>query len=162
MAYIGAAVPAEWPAAKVIKSLTILALTFSCSACQEPFIVFAGGALSGDTSETPTSWSELDAEDVVQLEARPDDPYSINLWAVAVGPDLYIATGEGGTRWSDFIEADRDVRLRVIDKIFELEAVAVRAQDEKTAVAMAYVDKYDLDADDNWVLTGKVYRLDRR
>jgi hypothetical protein len=130
--------------------------------CAEPFIVFAGGSLSGNVELPPVDWAVADEEDVVQLETRPSDPYSINIWAVVLGPHLYVATSEDGTRWTEHLADSRDVRLRVKDVIYELEAVAVTAPEERAAVAQEYVDKYDVDEDDNWVAAGKIYRLDRR
>lgn len=112
--------------------------------------------------DPPADWSALAHVQVVQLETRPAEPYSVNIWMVAVGPDIYIATGEDGTNWTGFIEDDPDVRLRIEDKVYELEASRVIDQQERDRVAAAYVAKYDLDADDNWVMTGQVFRLDRR
>jgi hypothetical protein len=40
--------------------------------------------------------------------------------------------------------------------------VSVTDADERTRVADAYQKKYDIDADDNWVAKGLIYRLDRR
>ncbi len=130
--------------------------------CAEPFIVFAGKALPGKVESPPVDWQMADDEDVVQLETRPSDPYSINIWAVVLGPNIYVATSEDGTRWTEHLTTSRDVRLRVQDVIYELEAVAVSEPEERAAVAQEYVDKYDVDEDDNWVSTGKIYRLDRR
>jgi len=131
-------------------------------ACSEPFIVFSGGALEGETVQPPASWSILDGIDTVQLETQPDDPYSVNIWAAGVGPDVYVATGKDGTRWTKHIEADNDVRLRIDHQIFNLRASRVTDPEEVQRVSAAYVRKYGLDADDNWVMKGRVYRLDRR
>ena len=130
--------------------------------CAEPFIVFAGKSLPGSVELPPVDWSVAEAEEVVQLETRPTDPYSINIWAVVLEPHLYVATSEDGTRWTEHLATSRDVRLRVKDVIYELEAFPVTEPDERAAVAAEYVEKYDVDADDNWVARGKIYRLDRR
>lgn len=130
--------------------------------CAEPFIVFAGKALPGNVELPPVDWEVADEEDVVQLETRPSDPYSINIWAVVLDSHIYVATSEDGTRWTEHLADSRDVRLRVKDVIYELEAVPVTEPEERTAVALEYVDKYDVDEDDNWVASGKIYRLDRR
>lgn len=141
---------------------TVVAATTLLAGCDEPFIVLSGGALSGEVVPPPADWSFMDDVEVVQLETRPEDPYSVNIWAVALGPDLYIATGEDGTNWTKILETDRDVRLRADDKIYELRATPVVDPDERAAVAAAYVHKYDVDSDDNWVAVGQVFRLDRR
>ena len=130
--------------------------------CEEPFIVFAGGELSGEVAFPPDSWSEFDQLDTVQLETQPDDPYSINIWAVSVASDLYVATGEDGTNWTEHIAKDAAVRVRGGSTIYELEARLVTDTAELARVSQAYVSKYDLDESDNWVMQGIVFRLDRR
>jgi hypothetical protein len=99
---------------------------------------------------------------VVQLESNPQDPYSVNIWAAGIGPNLYIATSADGTNWTEFLEEDRDVRLRIEDKVYALEAVPVTSSDERAIVAAEYVRKYGVDKEDNWVSSGRIYRLDRR
>ncbi len=132
------------------------------SACAEPFIVFAGGTLKGEITDPPSDWSILDSVDTVQLETQPDDPYSINVWVAGIGPNVYIATGEDGTSWTEHIDANRHVRLRIDNQIFALDAVRVVDPSERRRVSAAYASKYGLDTDDNWVMTGWVFRLDRR
>jgi hypothetical protein len=142
-----------------VMSLVLLLLA---SGCSEPFIVMSGKALSGTVKDAPPSWSAFEDVDVVQLETRPSDPYSVNIWMVAIGKDIFIATGGDDTNWSAHIAENPDVRLRIKGDIFELEADKVTDDREHRAVAAAYVKKYDLDEDDNWVLHGQVFRLDRR
>lgn len=129
--------------------------------CSEPFIVFAGGKLAGDVASPPADWDALDDEETFQLEVRPEDPYSVNIWAVGIGEDLYIGTGPDGTRWSAMIEEAPQVRLRVGATVYPLLAHAVDAVPERRRVAAAYADKYDLDQEENWLEEAKVYRLDR-
>jgi hypothetical protein len=90
------------------------------------------------------------------------NPYSINIWGAGLGPDLYVATGVDGTTWTEFIDRDPRVRVRVGEAIYELTAVRVDDAREKSQVAAAYVAKYALDPQDNWVNEGMVIRLDRR
>jgi hypothetical protein len=130
--------------------------------CAEPFIVFAGGELSGEVREAPDDWSDLYQEQTFQLETRPDDPYSVNVWAVGIGPHVYIGTGPGGTRWSEHIANDPRVRLRSGTTLYRLVATPVTDPDERTAVARAYGEKYDMDRDENWLREALVFRLDRR
>lgn len=129
--------------------------------CSEPFIVFAGKALSGTEREPPGDWSALDTIETMQLETRPGQPYSINIWAVGIGPDLYIGTGPEGTRWSANIDADPRVRFRAEGYVYSLVAHPVTEPAERRRVAEAYVHKYALDSDENWVQAALVYRLDR-
>lgn len=132
------------------------------SGCSEPFIVFAGGELSGEVEQPPEDWSALAKEETFQLEARPADPYSVNIWAVGIGRDAYIGTGPDGTNWSEYIDQDPRVRLRVGHTLYPLLARSVTDHEERRRVAAAYADKYGLDRDENWLKDALVYRLDRR
>ena len=144
------------------KSLLCAALLLGLTACSEPFIVFAGGELSGEEALPPADWSGLESVETIQIETRPDDPYSVNIWAAGIGHDLYIGTGPDGTRWSRHLQDDPRVRLRVDHTIYPLLAHSVADPEERRRVADAYVDKYDLDADENWVMEAIIFRLDRR
>lgn len=138
-------------------------LTLVCLAgCSEPFIVFAGGKLSGEPEAPPADWSALADEETFQLETRPNDPYSVNIWAVGIGEDVYIGTGPDGTNWSGHIDDDPRVKLRVGETLYPLLAHAVTNREERGRVARAYADKYGLDQDENWLKDALVYRLDRR
>ena len=110
----------------------------------------------------PADWSFLEAIDTVQIETDPNDPYSVNVWSVGIGADVYVATGEDGTNWTERIDGDPSVRLRTNGDIYPLRATAVTEMAERRRVAQAYLNKYDVDDDEGWVDTGKIYRLDRR
>ena len=143
--------------------LLILPIALLCLAgCSEPFIVFSGGALSGDVQTPPEDWSELRDEETFQLETRPNDPYSVNIWAVGIGRDAYIGTGPEGTHWSEYIAEDPRVRLRVGNTLYPLLARPVTDKDERRAVARRYAEKYGMDQDQNWLDKALVFRLDRR
>ena len=130
--------------------------------CSEPFGFIPGGALEGEAMAPPFDWSALAELDNVQLEFRPDSPYSINIWAVGLGRDVYVATREDGTRWTEYLQETPDVRVRVGTAIYELLAVRVKDAAERRKVSAAFIAKYGMDADDNWVQGGQVFRLDRR
>ncbi|HEX7036200.1 MAG TPA: hypothetical protein VF210_10520 [Pseudomonadales bacterium] len=146
----------------MIRWLTILIALTSLAGCSEPFVVFSGGTLSGEERPPPEDWSALADEETVQLETRPADPYSVNIWAVSVERDVYVATGADGTRWTGFIGQDPRVRLRVGQTLYPLRAVRVTDREEQEQVARAYADKYELDPEDNWVREALVYRLEPR
>ena len=122
----------------------------------------AGGELTGEVADPPVDWTEVSDEEIIQLETQPDDPYSVNIWMVGVGPDLYVATGDDPTNWTEHIDKDADVRVRIRGVIYELEATRVDDVEEKTRIGMEYARKYDVDDDDNWVENGQLFRLDRR
>lgn len=147
---------------RLLFSILLLTLSTLLAGCDEPFIVMAGGALTGETDDPPLDWTPLNEVEVVQLETRPEDPYSVNVWMIARGKNIYVATGTGETRWTRNIAENPDVRLRVDGKIYALEATRVTDETEKIDIGNEYVKKYGVDDDDNWVDEGQLYRLDRR
>lgn len=142
--------------------VTLNILLLFLAGCAEPFIVMAGGALTGTVMDPPPDWSEFNTIDIVQLETSPSEPYSVNIWMATIGSDIYVATGDDDTAWTVNIAEDRDVRLRIGTRIYELEARQIFDDRERRAVVAEYIPKYGLDADDNWVMDGQVFRLDRR
>lgn len=147
---------------RLLFSVLLLCFATLLAGCDEPFIVMSGGALTGEVTDPPPDWSPLNEVEVVQLETRPEDPYSVNVWMIASGQNLYVATGKGETRWTGYIADNPDVRVRVDGRIYELEAFRVVDETEKIAIGNEYVKKYGVDEDDNWVDEGRLYRLDRR
>ena len=149
-------------AGRLASGVILIACSTALSGCAEPFVVLAGGELAGKVEDPPVDWTPLNDEEIVQLETRPEDPYSVNIWMIGYGPDLYVATGDDPTGWSEHIDANPDVRVRIRGVIYELEARRVDDLEEKTRIGDEYVGKYDVDDDDNWVETGQLFRLDRR
>lgn len=147
---------------RLLLSLLLITLSMLLAGCDEPFIVMSGGALTGEVKDPPADWTPLNDVEVVQLETRPEDPYSVNVWMIASGSNIYVATGKGETRWTRNIAVNPDVRLRIDGNVYELEAYLVQDQTEKIAIGNEYVKKYGVDEDDNWVDEGQLYRLDRR
>ena len=145
-----------------MRLVSVLMLTLLVG-CGNPIMILPGGALSGTPTAAPADWSSAADVKTIQVEFRPADPYSHNIWGVGLGPDLYIATSAKGTRWTPFVAEDPNVRVRVVgDALYELKAVPVSDAAERARVADAYSLKYDIKADDNWVTGALVYRLDRR
>lgn len=105
-------------------ALLVLLTSLLVISCGGPFLVFPGGRLSGEVvSERVSDWSF--AEDrFVDVETRPDDPYSIELNYVIKEGNLYIDPAEG-RRWLDYIRADPNLRVRFGDKIYPVKAVLV-------------------------------------
>ena len=143
-----------------MRTLIVLIVSVLLTSCAEPLSMIPGGKLSGEVQRSPVDWN--DVPEVIQVETRLADPYSINIWAVGIGPDLYFATGEDGTKWSAYVAADNNVRARINDSLHEFNAINISNPAERKRVEVAYVSKYELDADDNWVTAGIIYRLNRR
>lgn len=129
--------------------------------CGEPLVGIPGGQLGGNEATPPERWQTV--PDTIQVEFRPDtDPYSINIWGAAIGPDLYIATRPEGTKWSAMLDSDPKVRARIGDALYPLQAHAVTDADERQRVFTRYIEKYDMDFEADWIDTAPVFRLDRR
>jgi len=128
------------------------------TACTEPFVTIPGGQLKGNTVSAPDSWSSV--SEVVQLEVRPSDPYSLNIWAVEDSGYLYVATTD--SKWVGFIADNDEVRVKIEENLYEFHAVHVKDTEELARIAATYAKKYEVDPSDNWVEGANVYRLDNR
>lgn len=107
-------------------AVSVLALlgALLASACGGPFLVFPGGELSGEVVTEPVDdWGFVE-DRFVDLETRPDDPYSVELNYVVKDGKLYVDPAEG-RRWLEHIRADPRVRVRFSGKIYPLRAVLV-------------------------------------
>ncbi len=142
--------------------LVALVLAASVAGCNGPFVILPGGALEGSTVATPDSWSFTDEVDTVQLETRPADPYSVNIWVIALGENLYVHAGANRSTWVENMEADPNVRLRVDDSIYELVASRVEDQEEFDRFSDAYEQKYGRRPRNENVAEAYLFRLSAR
>ena len=138
-----------------LSKLVFLATILLITACTEPFVTIPGGQLKGKAVSAPSSWDSV--SEVVQLEVRPSDPYSLNIWAVTDNGNLYVATTD--SKWVGFIADNDEVRVKIEMKLHELHAVHVDDTEELARIAAAYTKKYEVDPSDNWVEGANVYRL---
>ena len=100
-----------------------IALT-ALSACGGPFLVFPGGELRGEVVDgLVTDWSFVE-DRFLDLETRPENPYSVELNYIVRDGRLYIDPAEGRS-WLEYLRADRRVRVRFDGKIYPLTAVLV-------------------------------------
>src|SRR3954453_13455529 len=119
-------------ALRVVASAFVLTLLVACG---NPIMILPGGALSGTATPPPADWSAAAGVKTIQVEFRPSDPYSHNIWGVGIGPDLYIATSAKGPRWTPFVAADPNVKVRIGDALYELKATPVTDSAERGRVA---------------------------
>ena len=103
----------------------------------------------------PASWSSV--PDVIQLETRPDDPYSVNIWALVESGNLYLATENA--RWLAHIRADDRVRVRIEGMLYALRAEKVTEVEEMNRLAAAYKKKYDYEIDTTSFASANAFRL---
>lgn len=143
---------------KRIAAIFPVFMVLTITGCTDPFVVIPGGQLSGNASPVPDDWGVV--PEVVQLELRPADPYSINIWALEDNGNLYVATRNAN--WTAYVEADQRVRVRIDNQIYDLLATEVTDLEELGSVTEAYIRKYDIDGTESFVDDGQVYRLTPR
>lgn len=119
-----------------------LALIATIAGCSGPFLVVPGGALDGTTTAVPARWAFTEEVDTIQLETRPTDPYSVNIWVIGLDEHLYVHAGTNRSTWVENMETDPDVRLQIDDSIYELVATRVVDQAEFDRFSDAYEQKY--------------------
>jgi hypothetical protein len=139
----------------------ILVLSIGCGG---PLAMIPGGKLSGTVESVPSDWTFSDEFENVQLETRPSDPYSVNIWGVAVGARFYIASGRGlESTWAKHIETDPNVRLRIGDSLYDLRAVRTDDPQDRVRFLAAVNKKYDeFEPDEEQADTAVLYYLESR
>lgn len=142
--------------------LIVSLLAAPIAGCDGPFVLLPGGALEGAVAPAPASWALTDAVKTIQLETRPADPYSVNIWVVALGEHLYVHAGANRSAWVEHLEADPRVRVRVGGTIYELTAARVAEQAEFDRFSDAYERKYGRRPRNENVAEAYLFRLAAR
>jgi len=112
------------------------------AACSGPFVLLPGGALEGSVAAPTGDWAFTDEINTIQFETNPAEPYSVNIWITALGPNLYVHAGANRAEWIENMENDKRVRLLVNESIYELDATRVETQEEFDRFSDAYEVKY--------------------
>jgi hypothetical protein len=121
----------------------ILASMFSV-ACG-PLGPLPGGSLAGKVAGTPSGgWAFSDAHKTVQLEVRPTNPYSVNVWCADVRGRLYVGAGQGASStWARALLEDPRARIRIGAVIYEVTAARVASTDEIREYLDSLASKYE-------------------
>lgn len=106
-------------------ALPLLLLLVLLNACQSPALVFSGRALSGPTVAAD-SFAFAAQYKLLQLEVRPEDPYSVNLRVSMHSDRLYIDAAPG-RRWHKYLKEDNNVRVKLGASVYP--ATAERVDD---------------------------------
>ena len=107
------------------KAVPLLLLIALLTACQSPALVFSGGALSGPAINAD-SFAFAAQYRLLQLEVRPEDPYSVNLRVSMHDDHLYIDAAPG-RRWHKYLKQNSHVRVKLGDSVYP--ATAERVDD---------------------------------
>jgi hypothetical protein len=94
-------------------------------------LALPGGELSGDEG-VASSWDEAAAgQSVMDLETRPEDPYSVRIGFVLREGKLYIDPAEG-RQWYEHLATNPSVRVRFDETVYRARAVEVTNPTELT------------------------------
>jgi len=146
---------------RLIAASSLFFAVFLVAGCG-PLLVIPGGELDGVAVPAPKDWASAEDVSTIQLETRPEDPYSVNIWAVGMGPLLYVHAGANRSSWVEHMEANPDVRVRIEDKLYELRASRVESQDEFARFSDAYEEKYGSRPRNENVVEAYLFRLEAR
>jgi len=138
-----------------------LALGLALSGCSG-YMPFSGGALEGTVQTSPEDWTQLAQAKIVQLETNPDDPYSVNVWVIGMGPALYVHAGANRATWVEHIETDPAVRVKIGESLYELNAVRVTSTEEFNRFSDDYETKYGNRPRNENVAQAYLFRLEPR
>jgi hypothetical protein len=83
-----------------------------------------GGKLSGKEGVAASWGSAAAGHRVMDLETRPEAPYSVRVGFVLRDGDLYIDPAKG-RRWYPHLETNPSVRVRLGDTVYRARAVQV-------------------------------------
>lgn len=119
-------------------SLLLVLATFGCNG---PFVLLPGGRLKGQVEAAPSDWAFAGDYGTVQLETRPEDPYSVNIAFTVIGQRLYINAGDTETQWVKNITVNPQVRLRMDGVLYDLQAERVTNTAEITAFSNAWTSQ---------------------
>ena len=128
-------------------------------ACGGPFVMFPGGALSGDPAPVPASWEGASEYSFCELETNPAEPYSVNIVCTIVGDVLYVNAGDTETEWVKNMDADPAVRVRLEDVLYELRAERVTDAEEIATFGKAWTARSSFSRDPAELDPVYVYRL---
>lgn len=134
----------------------LLAVAAWLAACG-PLGPFPGGRLRGSVHPgAPPDWSFAREVKQIQLETRPGDPYSVNVWCGVMDGNLYVPSllilgndDPGSRGWVRNVLADPRVRVRIEGTLYPLRALRVEDPAEREAARNLLLARYDVDPDEH-------------
>ena len=105
------------------KPLALILLLSITTACNQPFFLFAGKALSGIQSSA-SDWTFASKYKTLQLETNPEKPYSVILFFQLRGKQIYIDPATD-RRWHQNLLLNPSVRVKLGDNIYNATAIEI-------------------------------------
>ncbi len=136
-----------------------LPLVLAAFGCNGPIGLLPGGELDGEARSAPTDWTFAGDYGTVQLETRPENPYSVNIAFTVLDGRLYINAGDTETQWVKNIASNPRVRLRMDGVLYDLRAERVMDADEIAAFAGAWTSQSMFRRDPTGLDEVWIYRL---
>jgi hypothetical protein len=123
-------------------AVVVLLDTFGGYVLDGPLGPIPGGALQGPVSaDTHPQWA--DVEKVIELEIRPERPWSLSVWNVVLDGELYVPSARGAhRRWTAVAVKEPLVRLRSHGQIHALRIERVTDPTLRQRLAQALAQRY--------------------
>lgn len=141
----------RWAIACVVAAVLVVVLldTIGGHLFDGPLGPIPGGAFVGPVDPDPDpDWTDL--EKVIELEIRPERPWSLSVWNVVIDGELYVPSARGAQRrWTSVALANPDVRVRTRGKIYEMRIEQVIDPALRRKIGAAVVERYELAGSDD-------------
>lgn len=110
----------------------LLLMMMALGGCNGPMAFIPGGSLKGQqASAVGGNWQMAAGFESLELETRPEDPYSVRVYFTLRDGNLYVDPDRERT-WYGHLAADASVRIRFADVIYPASAVVVEDPQELT------------------------------
>lgn len=122
--------------------VVLLLDTFGGYLFDGPIGPIPGGAFKGTVNPVPhPDWSNL--ERVIELEIRPEKPWSLHVWNVVIDGELYVPSANGARRrWTAVAIKEPLVRVRTNGHIYEQRIEQVTDPALRQQVGQALAQRY--------------------
>jgi hypothetical protein len=132
--------------AGAVIAVVLLLDTFGGYLFDGPLGPIPGGAFVGPVNPDPRpDWSDL--EEVIELEIRPAQPWSLSVWNVVIDGELYVPSASGARRrWTAVAVEEPLVRLRTRGQIYERRIERVTDPALRQRIGQALAERYRFDS----------------